>query len=300
MTLAFLREISRFLITAFAAFYCILSYALLINRRHSDNSLFLALQYALGLFCRVFGYLALYSASKDLNYLFFFAFAEIILFAGYFLFRMLLPMGFAQILQDLSMLLGTGLLMLARLDMKRGVRQLFFALIAFVFALAIPWLLPRLKRLRYLPYILGISDILLLSAVLIRGAVVHGSKLNVSVMGFTMQPSEAAKIVFVFFLAGVYAKKPKLPEFLLIGAISAMHVLILVFSRDLGGALIYFVIYVFMTALAYRRADSARLSRRQGTADRVRTPRAYCRRARKTSCSMLVRSRRESASFLHA
>ena len=253
MTLAYLREISRFLITAFGAFYVVLSYALLVSRKYSDNALLLVLQYALGLSCRVFGYLAMYSTSQDLNYLFFFAFAEIILFAGYFLFRMLLPMGSPQILQDLCMLLGIGLMMLSGLNMKRGGRQLFFALIAFIFALAIPWLLPRLKRIRYLPYILGISDIILLSAVLIRGAVVHGSKLNVSIIGFTMQPSEAAKIVFVFFLAGVYAKTPKLSEFLLIGTISAMHVLILVFSRDLGGALIYFVIYVFMTALAYMR-----------------------------------------------
>ena len=253
MRLAYLREISKYLIVAFGAFYVFAAYAALAFRRHSNSPWLLGVQFLLGVCARAFGYLAMYSASGELNYLFAAAFAEIIIFAGYFLFRMLLPMGDAQLLQDLSMLLGIGLMMVTRLSFGRGMRQIFFTLIAFVFALALPWLYPRMKRISLLPYGIGVLNILLLSLVLVQGAKIHGSKLNFSLMGFTFQPSELAKLLFIFFLAGVYLRKPKLAEFLLIGMICALHVLILVFSRDLGGALIFFVVYSLMTLFYLRR-----------------------------------------------
>ncbi|MBQ9438273.1 MAG: FtsW/RodA/SpoVE family cell cycle protein [Lachnospiraceae bacterium] len=231
-----------------------MGYSLLICRKKANSPYHLFALYFLGLCSRSFGYLSLYAYSEDVNYLFFAAFAEIILFAGYFLFRLLLPMGNGLLLQDSCLLLGFGLLMLSRLSLQKGTRQLFFALIGYILALALPWLIPRMKRMKGMPYILAFSGIGVLSLVLLEGAVINGSKLNFTVLGFTFQPSEFAKLFFIFFLAGVYIEKPKLPLFILIGCISAVHVLLLVLSRDLGGALIFFVIYSLMTFFYLEKA----------------------------------------------
>ena len=68
-----------------------------------------------------------------------------------------------------------------------------------------------------------------------------------------MQPSEFVKIAFVFFIAAMLEKPADFKRIFITTIFSACHVLVLILEKDLGGALLYFVIYVFMCYVATGR-----------------------------------------------
>ena len=87
---------------------------------------------------------------------------------------------------------------------------------------------------------------------LILGEVTHGSKLSFSLWGVSFQPSEFVKILFVFFLAGALWENTSFKRVALTALLAGIHVVVLVVSKDLGSALIFFVGYVFVVFAATR------------------------------------------------
>ena len=87
---------------------------------------------------------------------------------------------------------------------------------------------------------------------MILGQVTHGAKISYTIAGFTLQPSEFVKIVFVFFIASLLYKAATLKEVILSAVLAAVHVLILVASKDLGSSIIFFIGYLFMVLIASR------------------------------------------------
>ena len=73
-----------------------------------------------------------------------------------------------------------------------------------------------------------------------------------SIGGITFQPSEFVKIIFVFFLAGALYETNDILRVALTAVLAGAHVLILVASKDLGSALIFFIVYIFMVFIATR------------------------------------------------
>ena len=65
-----------------------------------------------------------------------------------------------------------------------------------------------------------------------------------------MQPSEFVKIIYVFFIASLLAKRTDFKSVAVISIAAAVHVGILVLEKDLGAALIYFVTYLMMLYVA--------------------------------------------------
>ena len=65
-----------------------------------------------------------------------------------------------------------------------------------------------------------------------------------TVAGINVQPSELVKIVFVFFVASSFKQSMAFKDIVVTTALAAFHVLILVASKDLGAALIIFVVYL--------------------------------------------------------
>ncbi len=59
--------------------------------------------------------------------------------------------------------------------------------------------------------------------------------------------------MFVFFLASALHESHDLPRVILTSVLAGIHVLILVASRDLGSALIFFIVYVMMVFIATGR-----------------------------------------------
>lgn len=80
----------------------------------------------------------------------------------------------------------------------------------------------------------------------------YGAKLAIEIGNFKFQPSEFVKIIFVFFLAGYLAEHNKFKDVCISAVLAAIYVLILVASTDLGSALIFFMIYLFMLFVSTR------------------------------------------------
>ena len=91
-------------------------------------------------------------------------------------------------------------------------------------------------------------------SVFIFGTKVYGATNWISIAGIGFQPSELAKIIFVFFVAAMLYKNTSLKQIMLTSALAGVHVLMLVVEKDLGAAVIFFVTYIVMLYVATRRA----------------------------------------------
>ncbi len=117
----------------------------------------------------------------------------------------------------------------------------------------IPFFIHKLKFLKSLTWIYAAVGVAALGIVLILGSVTYGSKISYSIGGITFQPSEFVKILFVFFIASALYESQSFLRVALTAVLAGLHVLILVASRDLGSALIFFVVYVMMVFIATGR-----------------------------------------------
>lgn len=190
----------------------------------------------------------------DLIYLCFYAFQQIILYAVVVLFKMLYPKTNRLVVNNMCMLLSIGFVILTRLDFNKAVKQFIIATGSLVIALIIPYFVHKFKFLKNLKWVYALVGIAALSVVMILGQTTYGSKLSYSIAGVTFQPSEFVKILFVFFVASALYQASGFFEVFTTAVVAAAHVIVLVISRDLGSALIFFVVYVLMVFIATENA----------------------------------------------
>ena len=196
-------------------------------------------------------FLTLCLETGELDALFFYAFSQIALFASMMLFLMIYPGMNRPLLNHMCFLLGTGLLILGRLDLQQAIRQLIIAAAGMIISMAIPYVVRKWEQLlKELTLLYAGTGFLALTAVLILGQVTHGSRISYTVAGITFQPSEFVKLLFVFFLAALLWEDTSLKNLAIAAAVAGGHVLVLVLSRDLGSALIFFLVFVFLVFFA--------------------------------------------------
>lgn len=154
------------------------------------------------------------------------------------------------VVNNMCMLMMSGFIILTRLSVDFAVKQFKIAIISMAATMLIPFLISRLKFFRNLSWMYAIAGITLLGAVAALGAVSHGAKLSFTIAGINIQPSEFIKIIFVFFVAAMYHESTEFVQVVKTTAIAALHVIILVLSKDLGAALIFFIAYMVMLYVA--------------------------------------------------
>ena len=157
------------------------------------------------------------------------------------------------VVNNMCMLMMIGFVVLTRLSVEFAVKQFKIAILSMAVTMLIPFLISRLKFFRNLSWMYAIAGITLLGAVAVLGAVSHGAKLSFTVAGITIQPSEFIKIIFVFFVASMYYESTEFIQVVKTTAIAGFHVIVLVLSRDLGAALIFFIAYMVMLYVATRK-----------------------------------------------
>ena len=106
----------------------------------------------------------------------------------------------------------------------------------------------KMKFLKDLTWVYAGVGVVLLAAVLVLASTSYGAKL--SLMG--IQPSEVIKITFVFFMASLLCGKVNFRKVVLATIVAVLHVGILVLSRDLGSAVIFFVTYLVLIYVSTR------------------------------------------------
>lgn len=154
------------------------------------------------------------------------------------------------VVNNMCMLLAVGFMILYRLDPDKAVRQYQIAVAAVVITLIIPFFIHKLHFLDRLTWFYAVAGIGLLLVVAVIGSVSYGANLSITVAGVTLQPSEFVKILFVFFVASMLYRSTEFSQVVKTTVVAAVHVLILVASKDLGAALIFFITYMIMLYVA--------------------------------------------------
>lgn len=153
------------------------------------------------------------------------------------------------LLNNMCMLLSVGFIMLCRLDIATATKQLVIAAAASGIALIIPVMIRKMKFFRRLTWLYAGVGIILLAAVFLLARTSYGAKL--SLMG--IQPSEVIKITFVFFTASLFSRANDFRTVVQATVVAALHVGILVLSRDLGSAVIFFAAYLVMLYVSTKK-----------------------------------------------
>ncbi|WP_143008386.1 FtsW/RodA/SpoVE family cell cycle protein [Pseudobutyrivibrio sp. YE44] len=156
------------------------------------------------------------------------------------------------LMNNIMLLLCFSFVFLERLNMDRAIRQFVFAVVSLgVCALAVFILrkIPGINRFMMVFAVLGVLSLMLVS---LLGKVEYGAKLSLTFGSISIQPSEFVKLSYLFFIAGCIVTWKDFRGFLIAGIGAAVHVLVLVFSRDLGTALIFLATYVFLIFIAYK------------------------------------------------
>jgi cell division protein FtsW (lipid II flippase) len=176
--------------------------------------------------------------------------------------RFTVPYADPYLLPIAGLLTAIGLTEIYRLNPDDAFKQGIWIVVALVlFAATLFALRYDYRRLETFKYLFGITAIvlLLLPILPVLGLTVNGARLWVHVGGLRFQPGELAKIMLIVFLAGYMREKrevlaqgrPKDWGPLLVIWVLAM--LVLLETRDLGGGLLYFGIFLAMLYVATAR-----------------------------------------------
>ena len=158
------------------------------------------------------------------------------------------------ILSNMCMLLTIGFIILARLDYQGSITQFIIVAVVSLLSLIVPYMMQKEDFLKKLTWVYCLVGAALLIIVLGLGVISRGAKLSMEIGGFTFQPSEFVKILFVFFMAGFLAKSTEFKHIVISAVLAAVFVGLLVLSTDLGSALIFFMTYLFMLYVATKKA----------------------------------------------
>lgn len=247
-----ITELSKYAMILSLAIYTVLGFRL-VRRDEAGKKAALWQQNVLMFGMQFLGNLTLYLSTENEKILLFY----ITQLGAFILFlvlqRVIYPNADQLLNHNMLLLLSVGLLMLARLSFDKAARQAELAALAAVLTFVIPVIIRKSGRLRNLYWLYGAAGFGLLAVVFIAGSITHGAKLSITVYGITLQPSELVKVLFVFFVAGMLHEAVDFKRIVLTSALAATHVLLLVVSKDLGAALIFFVTYLVMLYVASRQ-----------------------------------------------
>lgn len=188
-------------------------------------------------------YLIYFYLTGNVDYLFFYAYQAVVFLAFCVLSRAVYPRANRFLLNHICFLLMTGMVILTRISYQKSMKQFIIASISLVITLILPGIVKHMKFLASLPAFYSVLGIGLLGVVYFYGAVTNGSKISYTVFGYTFQPSEFVKIIYVFFLASFLYQNIKFHRVIISAIVACIHVVLLVLSKDLGSALIFFIAY---------------------------------------------------------
>jgi len=178
--------------------------------------------------------------------------------------RKLAPAADSLLLPIAALLNGIGYVFIARLDQDLAALQASWTALgicAYVLTLAIVRDIKILQRYRYTAGLIGVG-LLILPLLPFVGRSINGARIWVSIGPVSFQPGELAKIAFAVFFAGYLVERRELlgvatfrvgrlntpdpkhfaPILLAWGA----SLVVLIFQRDLGSALLFFLLFVIM------------------------------------------------------
>ncbi|WP_047866081.1 FtsW/RodA/SpoVE family cell cycle protein [Rubrobacter aplysinae] len=191
----------------------------------------------------------------------------------YLIVRLWLPYADALLIPIVTLLTGVGLIMIYRAGFTEGVpaslatTQVVWVLVGCVVLLLTIFLFRNYQRLLSYKYLIALGAFVLIGLTFTPfGQEVNGARLWVDIGPVRFQPSEFARIALVIFFAGYLAEKrdvmaatsrsfigiplPPLKHFGPVAMVWAASLGLLVFEKDLGSSLLFFVVPLLMLYVA--------------------------------------------------
>lgn len=246
-------ELSKYSIILLITMYTFLCFSIFGYQDPDKKRQLLRQQNVLMFMIHIIAFLVMYLETEDVKMLVFYLAQVVLLGATILLYILIYPKVSRLVVNNMCMLLCIGLIMLTRLDYDIAMKQFLIAAGAIGLSFVIPVLIRKFKLFSEWRNLYAIVGIVSLAAVVVAGRVSYGAKLGFDVAGISIQPSELVKIVFVFFVASSFKKSLEFKNVVITTALAAFHVLILVASKDLGAALIIFMVYLTMLYVATRQ-----------------------------------------------
>lgn len=243
-------ELSKYLILTLMVVYTFHCFYTVRQQDEEEKNSLLRQQLILIFFMDFTAFLVIYLKTFDFNVIIFYIEMLVFFAAVQVLYRIFYKKASLLLLNNMCMLLSVGFIMLCRLDITTATKQLVIAAAASGIALIIPVMIRKMRFLRRLTWLYAGVGIILLAAVFLLARTSYGAKL--SLMG--VQPSEVIKITFVFFMASILSRDTSFPTVVKATIIAGLHVVILVLSRDLGSAVIFFAAYLVMIYVSTKKA----------------------------------------------
>ncbi|MDR2587161.1 MAG: FtsW/RodA/SpoVE family cell cycle protein, partial [Coriobacteriales bacterium] len=183
--------------------------------------------------------------------------------------RRLAPNADPALLPIVFVLSGVGIAFVMRLSPSLAPRQVLWLFVGIAAMIATLLLVRSVRRLGNYKYLLMLLGIVLLLLPAFVGTEIYGSKIWLHIGSFSFQPGEIAKVLIVLFLAGYLADNREMlsvggrrvggftiPDLRTLAPLLVMWVVslvIVVFERDLGSALLFFGLFLVMIYVATGR-----------------------------------------------
>ena len=240
----FLIQASRYLIILLMIIYTVQSYTVFAKRTAQAKRVVFLRQNVSMFVIHFIAYLIMFLDQKNIEIIVFYGAQVVYLLLTLILMNWFYPRASRLLVNNMCMLTMIGFVMITRLAYNSAIKQFEIVIAGTVLAMIIPVIIRKVMVLTRMTWAYTFVGIGLLALVLIAARVTNGAKLSISVGGFSLQPSEFVKIIFVFAIAGLLSEAKDIRRIIIATVLAGLHVLILVVSKDLGSALIFFITYL--------------------------------------------------------
>lgn len=244
-------ELSKYIIIILFAIYTLYCFTVFRNSNKNRQNRIFGKQRILIFLIHFICYMLLLLNTKEVKYVFFYLAQVAFIIVAMIIYQLIYKNLSILLLNNMLILFVVSFVMLARISYSLAVKQFAFACVGMGLCLFVPFIIDHFKYFDKLGWIYAMAGLIILLLVFVIGNEKNGAKNWVSITkGVGFQPSEFVKIIFVFFVAAILSKRTEFKEVVKVTAVAAVYVLILVFEKDLGAALIYFITYLSILYVA--------------------------------------------------
>ena len=242
-----ITQISKYLIILFMVLYTIKCFTVLKPVKENKKKRALNVQIFYVFIIHFLCYLTLFLKYRTVDIIIFYLLQMVVSIVYMVSYHGIYKTSSRLITNNMSFLLLIGYVMLTRLDFDLAKKQFLFATVALVITAFIPLIITKCKSIKNWDIFYAISGIAFLCLVFTPlGVSKNGSANWIMIGSFSLQPMEFVKIIFVFFLASAFEKAKGFKDLVKITVVSGIFMIILVLEKDLGGAVIFLMIFIMM------------------------------------------------------
>ncbi len=248
-------EVSKYLILFFMALYTLKCFTYFTAKSDNKRRNIIIKQIIYMFFIHAICYMTLFINTKETKILVLYL-AELSVAVLYEILMYKIYKHSSRLLtNNMVFLMLIGYIILTRLKYATAVRQFVLGSVGVFLTMLVPFILSKMKKIREMSLFFSISGILFLLTVFIPGLGVtkYGASNWIKIAGFTLQPMEFVKILFLFFVAAGILKAERLRDFFVNALVAGLFMIILVAENDFGAVLIFYICYIMMVYLATGR-----------------------------------------------